>query len=383
MLNGEKVFVSITADMDETAIAAAIVTKLNTLNTSWETISSAAGVITLESIGVSATYIDAGQMQLTIRGYDVVTGPTITISTGTQVGTALDVTGIAIDSGAGPISVDVADYVGVLPDNVIDLFVNPYNETAFYTGLQTEIDRRFGSTVQLEGHQIMGTSGSPSSVVAEMTAYNDAHLTYWNGGFKRPCPSSLQAAGIAGIMASSISEDPAVPMQYLDIVGVVNELPENEALFEELQAMVAAGVAIGQVDSTGNVETLRLTTTYTETDGLPDDSYQDANTIFTTSYLRQSLISLIGVTYKNYKLANDGIQAKAGQKVATPKRITATILGWFRIQEGLAIVEDYNQFKTQLIVVRNDTDKTRVDSIIPPNVVNQFRIFGGELQFFL
>jgi phage tail sheath gpL-like len=366
ILNGETTYVSITAGMDVTEAAAAIVTGLQTLNTSWETIESTLGVITLGTTGVSATYIDAGQMQLTIRGSDL-----------------LDVTGVAIENGAAPFNPDIADYIAVLPDSVINLFVNPYNETAMYTGLQTEIDRRFGSTVQLEGHQIIGTSGSPSAVVAEMTAYNDAHLTYWNGGFNRPCPSSLQAAAVAGIMTSSISEDPAVPMQYLDIVGVSSEQAENEALFEEQNALVAAGVAIGQVDSTGNVETLRLTTTYTDTDGLPDYSYRDANTIFTTSYLRQSLIRLIGITYKNYKLADDGIQAKAGQKIATPKRITATILGWFRGQEELAIVEDYNQFKTQLIVVRNTTDETRVDSIIPTNVVNQFRIFAGELQFLL
>jgi phage tail sheath gpL-like len=46
-------------------------------------------------------------------------------------------------------------------------------------------------------------------------------------------------------------------------------------------------------------------------------------------------------------------------------------------------MEDIAQFKAGLIVERDGTDVDRVNALIPPNVVNQFRIFAGKVQFIL
>ena len=46
---------------------------------------------------------------------------------------------------------------------------------------------------------------------------------------------------------------------------------------------------------------------------------------------------------------------------------------------GLA--EGLEQFKRDLIVERSSTDPNRVDAIIPPDVVNQFRVFAAQVQF--
>ncbi len=290
----------------------------------------------------------------------------------------------------GEPDLDITDmnmYIASLPDTVINLFVNPYTDTTNYAILKEEIETRFAYSSQLEGHQVMGYGGTYSQMATQMddAALNDAHLTLWDCGYERPAPTYVQSAIVAGIIANSISTtDVAVPMQYTD-TGLVPEPEENYRQYVENKALVNMGVAIGGVNVQGTLQTLRITTTYTSTNGLDDDSYRDANTVFTASYLRQGLLRTIRVKFPQHKLSDDGgtVNMAAGQKLATPKKVKCAILAWFRYNESLAIVEDYAQFKTQLLVWRNESDVNRIDAIIPPNLVNQFRIFGGELQFLL
>jgi phage tail sheath gpL-like len=165
------------------------------------------------------------------------------------------------------------------------------------------------------------------------------------------------------------------------IPTLIPEDTQSQRTYGDYTTLINEGVSPTQIEGK-EVRTVRMVTTRIQTeDGLSDTSYRDMNTIFTTSYLRQSLLRLIAITYKNYKLTDDGCKVDAGQKVVTPKRMEATILGWFTVMESFALVEDYAQFKKELMVERNKIDKTRVDAIIPPNVVNQFRIFAGELAF--
>jgi phage tail sheath gpL-like len=341
-------------------------------------------VITWSYVGCSSDIypndIGYSQAKITVDGY--VGGPEFSSVASPTPAIKSEV----IPVGDKTVDVALSDYIGVLPDQVINLFINPYASSSTaegYTKLQVEIDRRFGAIVQLEGHQIITGDGSVSEMTTLVDGFNDAHCTLWDGGQNRPTPNYQQSAAVAGLMASSLSLDPVVPMQELEITGVLAEPAEKQRTFTELNAFVEAGIAIGSIDTQGNVRTSRLTTTYTVTDGLNDVSYRDANTIFTTSYLRQSILRLIAVKYKNYKLADDGIKAAPGQRVVTPQRMTATLLGWFTEMEYRAIVENYDQFKTELSVMRNATDKTRIDAVIPTDVVNQFRIFAGELQFIL
>lgn len=49
------------------------------------------------------------------------------------------------------------------------------------------------------------------------------------------------------------------------------------------------------------------------------------------------------------------------------------------VQAGL--VEDVESFKNELIVERNASDVNRVDVLLPPNLVNQLRIFVAKIEF--
>jgi phage tail sheath gpL-like len=65
----------------------------------------------------------------------------------------------------------------------------------------------------------------------------------------------------------------------------------------------------------------------------------------------------------------------------TPKVIRAELIALFIQWMEAGLVEGLAQFKKDLLVERNTSDPNRVDAIIPPDVINQFRVFAASLQF--
>lgn len=45
------------------------------------------------------------------------------------------------------------------------------------------------------------------------------------------------------------------------------------------------------------------------------------------------------------------------------------------------LVEDTEEFKNELIVERNADDVNRVDVLLPPDLLNQFRVFAAKTEF--
>ena len=55
----------------------------------------------------------------------------------------------------------------------------------------------------------------------------------------------------------------------------------------------------------------------------------------------------------------------------------------YRELEEAGIVENFDQYKADLIVERNANDRNRVDVLAPPDLVNQFRIFAMKTMYVL
>ena len=71
------------------------------------------------------------------------------------------------------------------------------------------------------------------------------------------------------------------------------------------------------------------------------------------------------------------------RKIATPRLIRNTLIGAASQLVRVGLLEDLEQFKVNLRVVRSETDPNRVNAILPPNVVNQFDVFAAAVQFIL
>ena len=115
--------------------------------------------------------------------------------------------------------------------------------------------------------------------------------------------------------------------------------------------------------------------------GLPDPSYLDVETLATLSVLRSTLRARISQKFPRHKLADDGTRFGIGQAIVTPGIIRAELIALARAWEERGWVEQVDAFKDQLIVERNADDPTRVDVVLPPDLVNQLRVFAALVQF--
>ena len=69
------------------------------------------------------------------------------------------------------------------------------------------------------------------------------------------------------------------------------------------------------------------------------------------------------------------------EKVTAPSIIRGEIISLYKQLEDKAIVENTALFAKYLIVERNKDDPNRVDVLLPPDLVNQLRIFAVLAQF--
>src|SRR3546814_513351 len=93
------------------------------------------------------------------------------------------------------------------------------------------------------------------------------------------------------------------------------------------------------------------------------------------------LRNLIALRFPRHKLANDGTAFARGQAVVTPKVIRSEIVARFRQWEEAGLAEGIDQFKSDLLVERDANDPNRVNALVPPDIVNQLRVFAGQIQF--
>jgi phage tail sheath gpL-like len=97
--------------------------------------------------------------------------------------------------------------------------------------------------------------------------------------------------------------------------------------------------------------------------------------------LRFDFRTLMQTKYPRHKLADDATAFGAGQEVMTPQLGKAEALNWFRNNEERGLVENFDQFKADLVVVRNIPDPDRLDFLLPPDLINQLIVTAAQIQF--
>ena len=204
------------------------------------------------------------------------------------------------------------------------------------------------------------------------------------GTGKSPTPVWIWAAVNAATALASLETDPARPLQTLALTGVIPPALEDRWTLEERNLLLHDGIATFMVQAGDVVAIERQVPMYqTNRWGMPDPSYLDVNTPATLGYIRYATRARILQKYPRHKLASDGTRYGAGQAIVTPSVIRGELLALYRELEEAGIVENFDQYKADLIVERNANDRNRVDVLAPPDLVNQFRIFAMKTMYVL
>ena len=293
----------------------------------------------------------------------------------TPKGLVLAITAMA--SGTG--NPDASTAITAIGDEQYQTIITPWTDASNLADVEGLLSSRFGPMVQKEGHAFAAASGTHSALSTLGDSRNSPHLTIMGAG-KSPTAPWVVAAVTGAVDA--YEPDPARPRQTLELPGVLPPAEADRYTRDERNLHLFDGISTFIVDAGGRVLIERLITTYkTNAFGVEDISYLDVETMRTIAYLRYTVRARIALKYPRHKLANDGTQYGPGQAIVTPKVIKAELLALFRQWEDAGLAENFEQFKRDLVVERNGSDPNRLDAVIPPDVINQFRVFAGQVQF--
>lgn len=275
----------------------------------------------------------------------------------------------------------ITSALSALTEDQYNIICMPYTDSNNLTLLDNEMDDRFGPIRQNFGVTFLAKRDTYSNLSTFGSGKNSKNYSVM--GMDGPNSPWEWAAQIAGRVALAAQIDPARPFQTLSLPTLLAPAESELFTWTERDNLLEDGISTYNAIA-GTVTIERLRTTYKKNAFNADDNaFSDVNTGLTLEYLRYDLKRSWLLTYPRAKLANDGTNfgPGQGQVIVTPKTAKAFILTKFRQWEEKGLVENFDQFKKDLIVERNVSDKNRLDILLPPDLINQLRISAFLLQF--
>lgn len=268
-----------------------------------------------------------------------------------------------------------------LGDTHYNIWALPYTDSASLAEVGNELGRRSGPTRQTDALAFMAKKGSVSALGTFGTGLNEEFFCC-TPVQNSPTQTAEIAAEVAALAAQYGQADPARPFQTLALAWTKAPKVSDRFTAEERNLLLFDGISSWHVDAAGKIIIDRLITTYQHNGaGADDTSYLDVNTVLTISYLRYDFRNHMLRKFPRHKLADDGVRVGFGQAVVTPKIAKAECFNKFREWEEIGLVENFEQFKRDIIVERNVSDPNRLDFVLPPDLVNQLIVMAVKISF--
>lgn len=378
LINGQKVYTTLTSGWSVTDVCSAVKAVANSIDNLPVNISvsaSAAGsdhlVAIAKNSGTLGNYID-----IRANYFPNQSNPAGWSENG--------VTYTSMDNGA--VDPDLGDAWAIIENRQYHYIITPYIDAANLTELESELEDRFKPLEDLQGHGFTSVRATLASCTTLGNSRNSPHNTIM-GVYGSPSGPEEWAAAVGAQAAWNLNIDPARPLHTLKLKGVLAPTDEEKFSRSERDILLYDGMSTNIYDSSDNVLIESLITTYqTNALGVIDPSYLYLNTLATLSEIRfQYKTRMVNrFIVPRFKLADDSYAIPPGQKIVNSRTIKQEIIALFtELSRSAGLVENLEQFIENLVVERNSTDRNRVDVLLPPDLINQFRVLATVIQFIL
>ena len=255
-----------------------------------------------------------------------------------------------------------------------------FNDPDNLAALADELTDRFTAMRQIGGRAFVALSGNLESVLKQAGNVNNPHVVLVPRMENPQLPGEWAVRWCASA-CRILADDPAANTYDLAVPGLASKL---ECDPDTRQKLLMAGVATFRTDSPGNVLIERLVTGYTEnTDGGRDTSFLDVQVTETVDAVRTHINAEAKKRYRTWKLAGTDEKFGPGAKV-----MTAAIFRTFLCELYQEIFikrkrwcQDFDGYKSSLIVEVKKGSKTWLEYGHSPNLIGQFCVGAGLLQF--
>lgn len=295
---------------------------------------------------------------------------------------ALPMYGVAVDS----ITPDVDAALAATGDNQFHHTVLGLNDSVSVMALGEFLSDRYTALQQIPGLGYVAKKDTFTNLLAYGESYNSPFIEVFGVNSLVDKESTAYsepelAAAWAGQVAPSLAIDPCRPLQTLELKKVYTDA-DIEFGFSERNLLLYSGISTYKTNDAKQVFIDRAITTYKENAaGVADDSYLDITVPATAMFYRAKQRSRILSKFPRHKLAKDGTKFAPGQAVVTPSIIKAELLSLYKELEYRGIVQDFEGYKSSLIVELDPDNPKRVNELDSPQFVNGLVIYAGKIQY--
>jgi len=261
----------------------------------------------------------------------------------------------------------------------------PYADTTSLEAMESELADRYGPMRQVGGRAFCAFRGTHSETGTFGGNRNSPHVTIMGTNLV-PSPTWIWAAVNAIVGAKNLANDPARPLQRLELPGLIGPSEDVRWNDAERNLLLFDGIATYTVATDGTVRIERQITTYQENEsGVADDSYLDINTPETLERIRFEQVSLFAQKYPRHKLAADEDREfyDPSQPIMTPKVAKTELLNLYRLtfMGDRGWVRDYDGYAESLQASIDPDDPSRLNVIDQPMLIGQYRVHAQQTQF--
>lgn len=359
---GQRLSVNVASGVSATTIAAAIVAAVTAAPDLPVSAANAAGVVTL-----TAKHKGEAGKDIDVR---------INSEAGELFPAGVATAVASVTAGAGnPSTASVFTAIG---DQPFTAFVCPYTDSTSLGALEAELALRWGPMKNLDGFGYSAAAGALNAL-ATLGAARNSQFVSIIGAKASPTPPWEWAAAYAAQVSASGAVDPARPFQTLTLQGVVPPAIADRFTQPERDSLLRDGISTFTVQGSAVSIERAITTYQTNAAGIDDVAWLDVNTPLTLATLRYTLRTRIASKYGRHKLVKDDV-IPPGQPAIGPKGLRAEIIAWFQDCQARGWVEGLEQFKADLVVELDANDPSRINALIPPDLVNGLRVFAAVIQ---
>jgi phage tail sheath gpL-like len=370
---GQLVKVPVTANQTTAQVATAIAAAINAMTTLPVTaaVSSSTVNLTCDWKGLTGNDIQLSD------NYEGLIG-------GEQMPAGLALTYTAMANGAG--APDMSSAIANLGDDPFEFVAMPFTDNTSLSAWETEYgfsdSGRWGWMRQVYGHVFSAKRDTYSNLMTYGPNDNSGIVSMLAVEPLVPATVYEIAAGYAAKAARALSNDPARPLQTLELEGLLPAPKGRRFMQTELNNLAGVGLATQGVSANNKMMILRESTRYQKnTQGQPDNAYELVTTLATLAALFRRQRARIAGKFPRHKLANDGTRFGPGQAIVTPKIVKAELVAQYGEDEFNGLVENVGAFKANLIVERDTNNPNRLNIVYPPDIINQARMFAVLAQF--
>ena len=213
-------------------------------------------------------------------------------------------------------------------------------------------------------------------------AHNSAVTTTMALEPTSPTPVWEWTAGYCAQGSAALLDDPAAPLQTLEIPGCLPAPLEGRFSPDELNSLANSGLAIQGVAPSGQAQILFEALQYqTNEYGQADTAFLKLTTLSNLAELLSRMKSAITSKYPRHKLAPDGTNFGPGQKILTPKLALGEVTSELRRAEYDGLTANVSAAIKAMSAQIDDNNPDRLLFLYPPQLMGQLRAFDVLAQF--